>query len=171
MEDYVRLYLGNSKLHATINFQAHLSPRPAKRQAKHYRNLLMAPGLEPKLVFGEFLRQVPRITRIEIQNTQQCTSIIKCILCVRQMKCVYSKSLFLLFQAPTLEIPQIQALVLTRGPSIGSYSTQPAFWLGGEKGGLENLQQYVALSYPGIILRSLPFVLMILKVIFHITSS
>ena len=66
MEDYVRLYLGNPKRHETINFQAHLSPRPAKRQAKHNRDLLMAPGLEPKLVYGEFLRWVPRITRLII---------------------------------------------------------------------------------------------------------
>ena len=66
MEDYVRLYLGNPKRHETINFQAHLSPHPAKRQAKHNRDLLMAPGLESKLVYGEFKRWVPRITRLII---------------------------------------------------------------------------------------------------------
>ena len=63
MADYVRLYLGNPKRHETINFQAHLSPHPAKRQAKHNRDLLMAPGLESKLVYGEFIKRwVPRIT-------------------------------------------------------------------------------------------------------------
>ena len=57
MGDYVKLFLGNSKLHTTIKFQANLSPCPAKKQAKCYENLLMAPGLDPKLVFGEnFLR-------------------------------------------------------------------------------------------------------------------
>ena len=63
MAAYVRLYLGNPKRHETINFQAHLSPHPAKRQAKHNRDLLMAPGLESKLVYGEFIKRwVPRIT-------------------------------------------------------------------------------------------------------------
>ena len=57
MGDYVKLFLGNSKLYTTTIFQANLSPRPAKRQAKCYENLLMAPGLDKKLVFGEnFLR-------------------------------------------------------------------------------------------------------------------
>ena len=53
MGDYVNLFLGNSKLYTTRIFQANLSPRPAKRQARSYENLLMTPGLNEKLVFGE----------------------------------------------------------------------------------------------------------------------
>ena len=53
MGDYVKLFLGNSKLYTTRIFQANLFPRPAKRQARSYENLLMAPGLNEKLVFGE----------------------------------------------------------------------------------------------------------------------
>ena len=53
MGDYVKLFLGNSKLYTTTIFQANLFPRPVKRQARSYENLLMAPGLDKKLVFGE----------------------------------------------------------------------------------------------------------------------
>ena len=57
MGDYVKLFLGNSKLYTTTIFQANLLPTPAKSQATYYKNLLMAPGLDKKLVFGEnFLR-------------------------------------------------------------------------------------------------------------------
>ena len=53
MGDYVNLFLGNSKLYTTRIFQANLSPRPAKKQVRSFENLLMAPGLHEKLVFGE----------------------------------------------------------------------------------------------------------------------
>ena len=66
LRNYVTLYLGDPKRDQTINFQAHLSPHSAKRQAKHNRDLLMAPGLALQLVYGEFKRWVPRITRLII---------------------------------------------------------------------------------------------------------
>ena len=54
MEDYVNLFLGNSKFYPTRIFRADLSPRPAKKQVRRaFGNLLMAPGLHKKLVFGE----------------------------------------------------------------------------------------------------------------------
>ena len=53
MGDYVNLFLGNSKFYTTRIFQADLSPRPAKKQVRSFGNLLMAPGLHEKLVFGE----------------------------------------------------------------------------------------------------------------------
>ena len=81
MEDYVTLYLGNPKRHETINFQAHLSPHSAKRQAKHNRDLLMAPGLALQLVYGEFKRWVPRITRLIIL-------VHYCVYSVVHMNCV-----------------------------------------------------------------------------------
>ena len=57
MEDSVHsvnLFLGNSKSYPTRIFRADLSPRPAIKQIrKSFGNLLMAPGLHKKLVFGE----------------------------------------------------------------------------------------------------------------------
>ena len=53
MEGSVRLQLGNSKTHPTKIYQAALSPRPALEGIKkNYDRLLLAPGLDMKLVYG-----------------------------------------------------------------------------------------------------------------------
>ena len=54
MEGYVRLQLGNSKTHPTKIYQAALSPKPSPEGIKrNYEHLLLAPGLNRKLVYGE----------------------------------------------------------------------------------------------------------------------
>ena len=54
MEGSVRLQLGNSKTYPTKIYQAALSPRPALEGIrKNYDRLLLAPGLNKKLVYGE----------------------------------------------------------------------------------------------------------------------
>ena len=53
MEGSVRLQLGNPKTHPTKIYQAALSPRPAPEGIKkNYDRLLLAPGLDMKLVYG-----------------------------------------------------------------------------------------------------------------------
>ena len=52
MEGSVRLQLGNSKTHPTKIYQAALSPRPSPEGIKkNYEHLLLAPGLNMKLVY------------------------------------------------------------------------------------------------------------------------